>query len=334
MNDTKILGANAQVMLGDSALFTYLLDLFCLKHFNEGRSIHWKEISIRNADNAFIKAIEKHFKLTRVPYVSSHSTMLINDDIFINMSVDDLRNANINIYADESTCDEVFGYISSFNKRSAIMLSWVVKSEGVHVIVDKCVNSDKLPHPSFYPWLSKPLAEYYDAYLNSSANILVLSGPPGTGKTSFIKGLLVHANAGGFFTYDESILEDDNFFTMFLDNDRRFLILEDADKLLTHRLEGNSVMQKFLNLSEGLIDIGDKKIIFSTNIQNVRTIDPALLRPGRCFDLLQFRALSVEEAKVVAKYLGVDIEITQPMTLAQLAHPEQSVKVHAMGFTQ
>jgi hypothetical protein len=55
-------------------------------------------------------------------------------------------------------------------------------------------------------------------------------------------------------------------------------------------------MTKLLNVSDGLVPLLRKKIIFSTNLENLSKIDAAIMRPGRCFDTVVFRQLSHEEA--------------------------------------
>lgn len=52
-----------------------------------------------------------------------------------------------------------------------------------------------------------------------------------------------------------------------------------------------------MSYTDGLLSRKDK-IIITTN-QAIDTIDPALLRPGRCFDVLQLNPLSVEQAKEI-----------------------------------
>jgi ATP-dependent 26S proteasome regulatory subunit len=42
-------------------------------------------------------------------------------------------------------------------------------------------------------------------------------------------------------------------------------------------------MSRFLNISDGLIKLPNKKLVFTTNVTNFENIDSALLRPGRCF---------------------------------------------------
>jgi hypothetical protein len=48
-------------------------------------------------------------------------------------------------------------------------------------------------------------------------------------------------------------------------------------------------------------------MIFSTNLPSIRDIDSALIRPGRCFDILEFKPLSVFDAKKLAEKLDVKL---------------------------
>jgi hypothetical protein len=45
-------------------------------------------------------------------------------------------------------------------------------------------------------------------------------------------------------------------------------------------------------------------MVFSTNLPSIRDIDPALIRPGRCFDIVEFKPLSLFDANKLADKLG------------------------------
>jgi len=95
------------------------------------------------------------------------------------------------------------------------------------------------------------------------------------------------------------------------------MVLEDADSFLSSRSKsGNTVMHKFLNVGDGLLSTRGKKIVFSTNLPSTRDIDDALLRVGRCFDVLKFRGLTEQEVKRIA---GADfVSDHYPITLAEV----------------
>ncbi|MEM2159443.1 MAG: AAA family ATPase [Candidatus Nitrosotenuis sp.] len=191
-----------------------------------------------------------------------------------------------------------------------------------------------------FPWLQMPSKDYIEAFIKSEANILILIGPPGTGKTTLIKNIIASNSkqTPAIVTYDEKMMEHDRFFARFMSRDYNFLVVEDADVILKSRSEGNSLMQRFLNLGDGLISTRNKKLIFSTNLPNIRDIDSALLRPGRCFDVLQFRALSSEEGKNVLAEVGRSTDLPfkgNNYTLAELLNGVQTIdysSTHAARF--
>jgi hypothetical protein len=189
------------------------------------------------------------------------------------------------------------------------------------------VDDTNIPIDEMYPFLGDmKLSEYYDKYKNSKANILVLQGPPGTGKTSFIRGLLIHLKFNAVLSYDTKIIQNDGIFSSFIsDNDLNCMIFEDADTFLNSRENGNTSMHRFLNVGDGLVSRPNKKIIFTTNLNSVKDIDPALIRPGRCFDVLEFASLTSEEAKNVAKKMNIEYasESSSDITLAEVFNAQQ-----------
>jgi hypothetical protein len=155
--------------------------------------------------------------------------------------------------------------------------------------------------------------------MESSANILLLIGPPGTGKTTFIRGLLAHRNCSAIVTYDAAILEQDGFFARFIESDDNVMVLEDSDAFLKSRSDGNTMMHRFLNVGDGLVTTKGKKMIFSTNLPSIRDIDSALVRPGRCFDIVTFDNLSYGDAEKLARRLGVVLpEIKDTYSIAEV----------------
>ena len=130
-----------------------------------------------------------------------------------------------------------------------------------------------------YPFLEgEKLTDYYERFMQSSANILLLIGPPGTGKTTFIRGLLAHTESSAVVTYDAAILEKDYVFARFVEDETNIMVLEDSDTFLKARSDGNTMMHRFLNVGDGLVTTKGKKLIFSTNLPSVRDIDPEIGR--------------------------------------------------------
>lgn len=209
-------------------------------------------------------------------------------------------------------------WVKFFNenfKKAEALIEWIYNARGDDISVPLNYRAGIR---AAYPWIDSSygaLTEYIDEYIDAEASVLILIGPPGTGKTTFIKNLIHRSKSNAKVTYDPKIMMDDSFFAGFIDDDTRFLIMEDADEFLKSREDGNTMMHKFLNVSDGLISAADKKLVFSTNLPNVSDIDEALMRPGRCFDVLQFRALSREEAQAVLDEVQSDRALPDGATI-------------------
>lgn len=176
----------------------------------------------------------------------------------------------------------------------------------------------------FYPWITIDLVQYFQEFLDSRANVLVLIGCPGTGKSTFIRTMIKVMKLRALVAFQAEVITSPNFIkscqrflempSRDLEDDGKFqptvAVIEDADELLAKRLAGNHQMSEILNATSGIASDTLSKFIFSTNLKDLDVIDPALLRPGRCFDIIPFRELNADEARIVRRARGLeDIEL-------------------------
>jgi hypothetical protein len=260
------------------------------------------------------------------PYASMVTVNHLNEEMFVvqahNKIMVSVRNLNhrsnmknrINqyrmmVYGDYSECVKVCQEIqSALGKEHLVKVNWFYKTghglENTNLHIQANENPIK---DEFYPWLPRGVDAFVQEYMQHTSSVLVLYGPPGTGKTSFLRHLLTSTQSNAMITYDERVIQNDSFFVDYLtDDDHDVMIVEDADVLLAPREDGaNHFMSKFLNVSDGLIRVLNKKMVFTTNITQLGRIDPALLRAGRCFAAVNFRELTAAEAARAAQAAGM-----------------------------
>ena len=175
-------------------------------------------------------------------------------------------------------------------------------------------------HPEFYPWIKMDLMDYFREFFKSKANALVLIGEPGTGKSTLIRTVIRELNVRAMLAYKQDVITSSEFVGTCRDflnrsnydpeNDitkqTQAIVVEDADLIMRRRMDGNTQMAELLNATSGITSNIRHKFIMSTNLKTIDDIDPALLRPGRCFDILCFRSLSADEATLVRQVRGLE----------------------------
>ena len=305
MNEMKS-GANDKFFVGASDyadwLHLQLLDSRTEKKmstFNSDLKMHgnrkkWQDFINEEFDGDYI-----------IQYTDSSGLIVTEGLNFIRYDVNS-NSVSTHTYGDKIFIENVEDIFLKHFDEVTSYIEWVYGANGDSVNVP--LNAERLPVDEMYPFLKEPLTDYYDRYLESNANILLLIGPPGTGKTTFIRGLLAHSNSSAIVTYDAAILEKDYLFARFIEDETGVMVLEDSDNFLKARSDGNTMMHRFLNVGDGLVTTKGKKLIFSTNLPSIRDIDPALIRPGRCFDIVSFDSLKQKEAEALAKKIGVKLD--------------------------
>lgn len=284
-----------------------------------------RTLNLRTTKNEWNDFIESHYAESKFWQFSRDNGIVMNNYGYIDYNVHN-NSVRVDITGDVYWVNKQMQVIQDKFENVSSYIEWMYSADGSSVRIP--MNKEKLPMIEMYPFLNEPtLEEYYERYLKSSANILLLIGPPGTGKTTFIRGLLDYAQQSATVTYDANILEKDYIFANFIENDTGIMVLEDCDKFLGARADGNTMMHKFLNVGDGLVTTKGKKLIFSTNLPSIRDVDPALIRPGRCFDVLDFDKLTKEQAKKLANKLDIELdeksEDGSKYTVAEIFHKQQ-----------
>ena len=178
------------------------------------------------------------------------------------------------------------------------------------------------------PWI--------DGWTSSLASrrygLTVLTGQPGTGKTTLIRSLarwMAKTHMFYFMPASRFMAVDTGQVVSFWAEEnqssslRKVLILEDAESVLMRRSGANREhVASLLNLTDGMMgDALGLQVVCTLNCE-LSDLDPALLRPGRLLASRDFGPLSIAEAERLRSHLKAEgPPIEAPKTLAELMNP-------------
>lgn len=161
---------------------------------------------------------------------------------------------------------------------------------------------------------------------NDDTGLLILHGPPGTGKTSYIRWLSGQTKRSFVFIPTDMVssLSKPTFLEFLMQNRGLTFIVEDAETILRPRDEfENSVVSTILGLTDGLLgDVLSCQFICTFN-SNLEDVDSALRRPGRLLIEHEFGLLNKDEANKYLDKYEIDYTIEDDyISLAELTNTE------------
>lgn len=295
---------NKEIILGASDFRDFYISTFIKDRLSKNISTVTEKLCVIGNHKRTLQFVKDTFS-NALMFSAGYERLLINIGDAIVEFEPNSNNIEVRFHSTMQRNQELKDLVLTKFDEISIYISWIYDGNMNRATVP--IDLDLLPCDEMYPFLTgESLDSYYQRFVESSAGILILIGPPGTGKTSFIRGFLAATESSAIVTYDQKILANDSLFADFIENSSNTLVIEDADLFLSSRKEGNEMMHKFLNVGDGLVTIKGKKMIFSTNLPSINDIDEALLRPGRCFDIVHFGELTKDEAVKMAAKLKID----------------------------
>jgi hypothetical protein len=171
------------------------------------------------------------------------------------------------------------------------------------------------------PWL--------DRLRQRRSGVSVLHGPPGCGKTSYLRGLMSRLIGKFDFFYIPvsafAVLSSPSLVSFWIgqncdeDGKHRLAILEDAEELLLPRDAGSQAnVSNLLNIADGFLGEHLRLHVVATTNSPVRQLDAALLRPGRLMGMREFRRLTRREAQRLAEAKGLTLADQPDYSLGEL----------------
>ncbi|WP_457517540.1 DUF5925 domain-containing protein [Streptomyces sp. TE33382] len=184
------------------------------------------------------------------------------------------------------------------------------------------------------PNYTAPVAEAMDRLMkvtpdDISGRLLLLHGPPGTGKTSALRTL---ARSWRDWCQVDCVLDPERLFNdvgylmdIAIGEDDgaakqrwRLLLLEDCDELIRGEAKhtAGQALSRLLNLTDGLLGQGRNVLVGVTTNEDLERLHPAVVRPGRCLARIEVGPLTRQES---VSWLGTEEGLGRDgTTLAEL----------------
>ena len=267
-----------------------------------------------------------------VAYVFSYKTMIIGTIYFVNAKEDTEYTRGLHIFhsMDASISVDEFTQFEIVKKESPKIGIIKQTKFGPQVSWKDHDNENEFSLDNY----NDDFVEFFDTIKDKleqhKTGLYLCYGEAGTGKSSALRHLITQVDRPFVFVPPQMInyLSSPDFVDLVLNSLKgSVLIIEDAEKALMKResddgFHNSELVSSLLNLTDGLYaDLAKTSIIATYNCDR-NLIDSALLRKGRMKAEYKFNRLSVEKSQDLMDKLGHQVNVDDPMTLADIFNYE------------
>jgi len=242
--------------------------------------------------------------------------------IFISVGDDEV---NVNFFHTTDTYPDLSEFdifkITDKTSRVSILIKGSYGLEARSIKVDPIKVEDI--NINYGPNFSKIHENVVSKLNKPQSSIMFFHGPPGCGKSSYIKYLTTSVEKEFIFipVAFAGELSSPDFMSLLLEHKDSVLILEDSEKVVQSREQDDhnvSTVSTLLNISDGILGSMLNIKIVATYNGDKDKVDKALLRPGRLAIDHTFSKLDATTATKLAKSLGRDVVFDKEMSLAEV----------------
>jgi hypothetical protein len=212
-------------------------------------------------------------------------------------------------------------------------------------------KEDVFADDKFVPYID--VNEMFSQFFKAKENILMFVGESGLGKSKLsalaLKYMFDHPKEFDNSGFEDvvtvkstAVLASDEFWYELMVQKPTLVIIDDLDFMLGardeeiasgHDVQKNAFLNQFLSFSDGVIK-SKTKFIITTN-QDIDDIDPALLRKGRLFEIIQLRKLTRDECETIFRAECPEREMPKfedEMLASDLSYTINSSKVQVKDY--
>lgn len=166
---------------------------------------------------------------------------------------------------------------------------------------------------SFYPFIEGGAENLIEEFYESRANVLILTGIQGSGKSSLFRCMLNSNTEGEFYVVDNpGIYKNPDQLGLILSFLRERALksqvtvaLEEIDAFVKEKDIDNMFLPRLLSISSGIV-ASNIKFVLMANVPTVGQYAESLTRDGRTFAAVNFSELTPEQAAVARADYGLE----------------------------